>query len=368
MIIAACAVLVLAGSVWVLVGAVRGASALGAVSAAVQEQRAALAAFDAAAEALDRHRDEARQALALAADIQVLAPTVATPEATTAFSAAVKVLATGLAGAGAAVSPPTPTEISNFSAPALEEAADELRKQATWYRDTTDSMDARSALLGDGRGDLVLAAAALYASVAVVEPSLEAASWVAPIAPKLAVRSALADVEGARFDRAGVAALQEYSEAVIAMQEAHVAELATFAGPFYDNKVAALSFANSIAGGVLLEFEWVPELYGFGSGFGMGANATLEGERDGVFSSRITITENAAARWGDGGPEAIIAHEVGHAVTNKCWDLFEEVAGGDYEAFATAWAIGMGYTNPSNGTTAYGRPSDELIEATKACR
>lgn len=369
LILAGCvaAVLLLTGTIWVVVSGIREAAALSAVSAAVQEQRSARADLDAAAQTLAEQRDLADQALDLATDISTLAPKVATREATGAF-----VTATGALIATAqsveTADPLEPVVIPGFGAPALEEAAVEFRDQAEWYRDAAASMTALADDLEGERRTLEASAGSLFESVAAVEPSLEADSWVSPVAPKLEVRAALKEVVAASFDADGVAALQDYSAAVLAMAAAHDAELATFAGPNYDNKVAALAFANSISGGVLLEFDWVPELFGFGSGYGMGAQATLEGARDGVFSSKITITENAAARWGDGGPEAIIAHEVGHAITNKCWALFEQVAGGDYEAFATAWAIGMGYTNNSNGTTAYGRPSDELIEATKACR
>ncbi len=162
--------------------------------------------------------------------------------------------------------------------------------------------------------------------------------------------------------------MQRYVDAVRAMEAAHAAELATFAGPLYDSRLDALAFANSISGGVILEFEWVPELFGFGSfNGGVAAQATLEGTAP-DFHSSIDLTDSIAELWPSLRSQSIIAHEVGHAITLKCADIFNASAGGDYEAFATAWAIGMGYTDAANGTAAYGRPSDDLIAATMACR
>jgi hypothetical protein len=364
--IAVCLV-VLAFGVWAALTGIRQLTAIASVATALAQQSAAADEYAPAAAALDEQRTGAEGDLELADEVSALAPGLVTPEASDAFTAASEQLTSVVDEADAVSSSFDPVRIDDYSAGALESVAAAVRDQTAQYDAVVVDLGRLTISIADERDELAAAGDALFASTASVEPILEAASWVAPVDPKLAVRAALDAVADAQFDSDGLATLQEYSNSVAAMAQAHEAELTTFAGPYYDNKVAALAFANSISGGVLLEFNWVPELFGFGSGYGMGAQATLEGE-DGLFYSRIDITENAAARWGDGGPEGIIAHEVGHAITKKCWDIFEASAGGDYEAFATAWAIGMGYTSSSNGTTAYGRPSDELIAATMACR
>ena len=61
--------------------------------------------------------------------------------------------------------------------------------------------------------------------------------------------------------------------------------------------------------------------------------------------------------------------DAGHAITAKCHAtvMTPEIVA-DNEQWATAWAIGSGYTGDGSGESLYGRPSDELIELSKACR
>lgn len=258
-------------------------------------------------------------------------------------------------------------EAATFFPAELNAVTEQARQHLAWFAEHTGSAAGLQARLDSGATDVRSAAAAVFASAAELARSFDTENWVATVDHRLEFRRSVDALAEASLDRDGVDALRRYVDAAAALETSNEAELASFAGPLYDNRLAAQAFANSISGGVFLDFDWVPELFGFGGSNGMAGQASLESDGD-YFYSRITLTDSVAARWGDGRAESLVAHEVGHAITLKCIDIFTAHAGGDYEAFATAWAIGMGYDTPSNGQAAYGRPSDELIAATMECR
>ena len=189
-----------------------------------------------------------------------------------------------------------------------------------------------------------------------------------PIAQAVAQASLSSGVSGRmrseHFDT--IARVERYVAAAAAAQASHAAEEAEKAGPLYDRRIAVEAFARSIAGGVLLDFDWAPEVIGYGLGGSYAGTATWNAY-DGGFSS-ISLTNSVAELWPDEGVTALVVHEVGHAIVSKCSDLILPLTPEDNEAWATAWAIGMGYTSTSNGEALYGRPPDELIEKSKACR
>jgi hypothetical protein len=155
-----------------------------------------------------------------------------------------------------------------------------------------------------------------------------------------------------------------------AVQASQLSEEAEKSGPLYAARTEIEAYARSIAGGAAIDFDWAPIVIGYGEGGSMaGTSGCSTDPTDDSFYSTITLTNSVASKWGsDSNARALVTHEVGHTITCKCWDLFEANAGGDYEAWATAWAIGMGFEEDGNGTQAYGRPSDTLIDAAKGCR
>jgi hypothetical protein len=155
-----------------------------------------------------------------------------------------------------------------------------------------------------------------------------------------------------------------------AVQASQLSEEADKSGPLYAARTEIEAYARSIAGGAAIDFDWAPIVIGYGEGGSMaGTSGCATDPSDGTYYSTITLTNSVASKWSsDSNARALVTHEVGHTITCKCWDLYEANAAGDFEAWATAWAIGMGFEEDGNGTQAYGRPSDALIDAAKGCR
>jgi len=261
-----------------------------------------------------------------------------------------------------------PIRVGGYTTSALEDATEAARERIGWYHEHQDGAIALGTRMEEQGVVVRSAAQAVFASAVALAGDFDADNWLATVDDRLAFRRSADALEEAALDADGVAALERYVSAAQALAVSHEAELESFAGALLQERLAVAEFANSIAGGVFLDFDWVPELFGYGSANGgLAGQASLEQSGE-YYYSRMTLTDSVAERWGDGRAESIVAHEVGHAITLKCIDIFNAHADGDYEAFATAWAIGMGYDTPSNGQAAYGRPSDELIEATLDCR
>ena len=55
-------------------------------------------------------------------------------------------------------------------------------------------------------------------------------------------------------------------------------------------------------------------------------------------------------------------------ITSKCMDLFDSAFDGDYERWATAWAMSWGYPAGPSGANSYGTPTDEQVAIAGACR
>jgi hypothetical protein len=129
-------------------------------------------------------------------------------------------------------------------------------------------------------------------------------------------------------------------------------------------------FARSISFGVEIDFEWAYVVGGYSSdGYYSG---TAEFFDDGDGWGLVSLSESIEDAWSwDENAEAVVVHEVGHVqvLREACRTIFTGPEfGGDHEAWATAWAIGMGYDLPGAGIEAYGRPSDAQVAAAAECR
>ncbi|MFC9561729.1 hypothetical protein [Agromyces sp. NPDC056965] len=210
------------------------------------------------------------------------------------------------------------------------------------------------------------AGAAYVEAIAPVAAAVEAANGSARNVERIEYRNSVEDLAGSTWGYDAAARIDAYVAAAAALQATHAAEEAEKAGPLYDRRVAVEAYARSIAGGVLLEFDWAPIVIGYGDNGSAGGTATWDTWEGGL--STITLSNSIAEQWGDPVMAALVTHEVGHAITSKCYELVGEYAN-DNEPWATAWAIGMGHTDPNgNGEWLYGHPSDELIERSKGCR
>ena len=234
-------------------------------------------------------------------------------------------------------------------------------------RDLTTDIRAAAADLRDD-DDLVLAALDdLVTATQESAAAVETANFSADNAPHLAFRTAVADLEAASED-AIAEYLLSYLDAAHALEASHAEEIAEKSGALLDRRLAAEAFARSIAGGVLLEFDWAVTVNGYGTGGSYGGTSYWWSDQGGY--ATITLSDSVAAMWPGAGVQSLVAHEVGHAILSKCTDLFfgtEFEAGGE-EPWATAWAIGMGYTADGNGESIYGRPPDALIQLSTQCR
>ncbi|HEX6956227.1 MAG TPA: hypothetical protein VF156_15240 [Agromyces sp.] len=164
-------------------------------------------------------------------------------------------------------------------------------------------------------------------------------------------------------DAAGFASLVT---AVADVRASHAAEVARAAE--YPVRAEIEAFARSIANGVALDFAWAYEVAGVTSDRWYAG--TAEFGVDGGEWGLITLSESIEEAWGfDPDAKAVVVHEVGHTqvIREACRALFAK-SGSDHEAWATAWAISMGYDLPGSGIQAYGRPGDAQIAAAAECR
>jgi hypothetical protein len=217
--------------------------------------------------------------------------------------------------------------------------------------------------------DLVLAALADLVSVThAASPAIEAANFDAENAPHLAFRDAVADLGDATGDMIAEYLLG-YLDAAHALESSHAEEIAEKAGPLLERRLAVQAFARSISGGVLLDFDWAVTVNGYGTQGSYGGTSYWYAAEGGY--ATITLSDSVATMWPGAGVQSLVAHEVGHAILAKCTDLFFEsdFYTGEEESWATAWAIGMGYSADGNGgETIYGRPADGLIQLSLECR
>lgn len=236
-------------------------------------------------------------------------------------------------------------------------------------RDATAELARLADALAADAVDVGAALADLVAAVTEGAPAVESANFDANNEPHIAFRSATLGL-GSAVDDQVAEYLGAYLIAANDLAASHAAELAEKAGPLFDARMAVQAFAREMANGVLLEFDWAPTVNGYGLNGSYGGTSywnTADGGQ-----ATISLSDSVALQWPGAGVQALVVHEVGHAVLSKaeCYPLFfdSEFASGGEEPWATAWAIGLGYTADGSGESIYGRPSDALIALSQQCR
>ncbi|WP_282848426.1 hypothetical protein [Microbacterium oxydans] len=183
----------------------------------------------------------------------------------------------------------------------------------------------------------------------------------------IALRVAAADATAATTLDEGTAAvylaLQTAAAQVIATESE---ELAEKAGPLLNVRLEIEAFARSLAPGVLLDFDWAPVVSGAGYNGSMGGYTTWWWGESG--RATIAFSNSVAEQWPAVRSKALIAHEVGHAISVRCQNMYDSSTQDSIEKWATAWAISMGYTDDANGVWAYGYPPQSYIDAAAGCR
>lgn len=243
---------------------------------------------------------------------------------------------------------------------ALNEHRAEVEELTAELRDDSADIAAADTALTDS-GVAALTAAAATAS------TLEAAHVSARNDSVIALRNAVDDTAATvALDTEAVDAFSSLQAASAQLIESENAELAEKAGPLLDARLEVEAFARSIAPGVLLEFDWAPLVNGFGYDGGMGGYTTWWWDEPG--RAIIQLSNSVAEQWPDARSQALVVHEVGHAISVKCADMYDASTQDSIEKWATAWAISMGYTDDANGVWAYGYPPQSYIDAAAGCR
>lgn len=353
-----------AGAAWFHVSAHRSHdAAAAAVIRAVDNSETAAAGLEEATEESTRAIDAASVISEAAADGTVDAA------ARTAFVDAAAQLTTTRDEADALLSEPIgPFDIEKPTWPwELIESTSALDADAVEVRATADEMTILEGDASAAEDALAEAAVALYASVPAAASALEAANVSAKTGPVLDLREHAAAV--AEQDKIGpgtASAFALYAQSAKDIVLSAQGELAEKQGPLYDTRLEIEAFARSISGGVVLDFDWAPIVNGYGGRSGMGGLATWDASRGGF--STITLSDSVAENWPDPDARALVAHEVGHSITSKCYQLIDWESSPANEEWATAWAISMGHTAEGNGVQAYGYPSQAMIDLAATCR
>ncbi|MGL3151372.1 hypothetical protein ACSS7Z_13545 [Microbacterium sp. A82] len=168
------------------------------------------------------------------------------------------------------------------------------------------------------------------------------------------------------FSAEASTAYLDMEQAAAAMLTSEHAELMEKSGPLNSARDEVETFARSLAPGLLLDFDWAPLVNGFGDADSMGGYASWWYGDPGY--ANIELSNSVAERWPSERSRALVAHEVGHAISVRCEGAYDDSSQDKVEDWATAWAISMGYLNRANGTSTYGTPPQELIDAAAACR
>jgi hypothetical protein len=255
----------------------------------------------------------------------------------------------------------------------LAEAADLLALD-TDILETSDvrdlTADLRDAAVGFQGEDTNLFGhlTAVQLTLHTAAPTVETTNFQAENQPHLAFRDAVVDLNSGFDDELIAERIAAYLDAAHALEASHAEEIAEKAGPLFDRRMVVEAFARSLACGVLLDFDWAVTVNGYGTGGSYGGTSYWQAEAGGY--ATISLSDSVATMWPGAGVQSLVAHEIGHAILSKCTDLFfeSEFYVGEEESWATAWAIGLGYTADGSGESIYGRPADGLIQLSMQCR
>lgn len=250
----------------------------------------------------------------------------------------------------------------------------ELFGRTTELNQNTEDAERLITALQDESGDVVEAEQSITTTgIAVLQAASTAAApfETAHLSARndavIELRTAAASVASATLvDQEAAAAyisLQDAGDQVIATE---AAELAEKEGPLRNARLEIEAYARSIAPEVLLEFDWSPVVNGAGYNGSMGGYTTWWWETPG--RANIELSNSVAEQWPAARSKALVAHEIGHAISVKCQDMYDSSTQDSIEKWATAWAIGMGHTDDANGVWAYGYPPQSYIDAASGCR
>ncbi|MGM1016556.1 MAG: hypothetical protein ACQEW8_03355 [Actinomycetota bacterium] len=244
---------------------------------------------------------------------------------------------------------------------ALTEDTSEIDSRVLAYEDSASELSALAGGMEDAGVDVLVASADAAAAV-------EADHVSAKNERILTLRAAAEDVAAASdtLDDSSSSAFSALDSAAADVVASHESALAEKAGPLLRTRLAIEDYARSLAPDVLMDFEWARIVNGAGENGSMGGYATWWYDRGGY--STIRFSDSVAEQWPSAHSKALIAHEVGHAISVKCQGMYDTSTQESIEAWATAWAISMGHTDDANGVWAYGTPPQSLIEKAADCR
>lgn len=247
-------------------------------------------------------------------------------------------------------------------------AAAALREKTTAARASEVALEALTDDVRTALDELTDAGSAALAGAAAAVPAIEAQNRWARTGDVIALREAgvAVDEAGADFDGFSGDVYWKLADAVERVRASSAQELDEKSGPLYDVRLEVEDYARSIAGGVLLDFDWADIVNGHGDNGSAGGTATWNAASGGF--STITLSNSVAEMWPSDVMRALVAHEVGHAIASKCWEKFDWEDQAANEAWATAWALSMGHTAEGNGASLYGYPDQSMIDAAASCR
>lgn len=258
---------------------------------------------------------------------------------------------------------PQTTEELRQAADDLDSLSDEYERAAGQYGD----VEARVAELTPG---LESAAEAVRASIPDAAAAVEEANISSTVQSRIRLHYA-ADA-AATSDDSVEYYVTAYAEAAQTVEQSQADEMAEKdqGDGLIDARLEVEEFVRSITGGVRVDFDWAPIVNGLGDGDSAGGRVTWQYLDGG--SATMELSNSVAANWPDSRYESLVAHESGHVITAKCQDMLVDTFEGDAELMATAWAIGMGYTDSwGNGVNFYYdgvAPTQDLVDVTTGCR
>lgn len=250
----------------------------------------------------------------------------------------------------------------------------ELFGRTTELNQNTEDAERLITALQDESGDVVEAEQSITTTGIAVLQAASTAAAPFETAHLSARNDAVSELRTAAASAASATLVdQEAAAAYISLQDAgdqviatEAAELAEKEGPLRNARLEIEAYARSIAPEVLLEFDWSPVVNGAGYNGSMGGYTTWWWETPG--RANIELSNSVAEQWPAARSKALVAHEIGHAISVKCQDMYDSSTQDSIEKWATAWAIGMGHTDDANGVWAYGYPPQSYIDAAAGCR
>lgn len=246
-------------------------------------------------------------------------------------------------------------------------ATTELENHSRDLRDFADEIEAATPAVSEARAALTASGVAVLGSAAGAASAFEAAHISAKNDAVIALRDAAGEASlVTTLDETAVAVLSSLQDAANQVVSSEQAELAEKSGPLQGVRLEIEAFARSLAPGVLLEFDWSPVVNNAGYNGSMGGLTTWwwdEPDR-----AVIQLSNSVAEQWPAERSRALVAHEVGHAISVKCEDMYDSTTQDSIEKWATAWAISMGFSDDANGVWAYGYPPQSYIDAAYGCR